>query len=96
MGIEMEDVTGKPVSKADLMQARQVVEKHIVIGLGKIPLELFMELTTIHKALKELEKPTAAEDEGRRHDADTLKAAYQQRLEEAKKIILDDIQKLAK
>lgn len=54
MPIEMEDMTGKLVSKADLMHAKQVVEKQIVTGLGKVPPELFIELTTIHRALKEL------------------------------------------
>lgn len=54
------------------------------------------ELTEAIELFDELKKGTPAEPGDRQHDADTLKAAYRQGFEHAKKIILAEIQKLVK
>lgn len=54
--LEFKDVTGEPRSDAEIREALDTVERHLVRSMDKlmsVP-DLFMALTTIRDALKEL------------------------------------------
>ena len=51
----MEDLTGQPVSKKDVLEARVVIQKFLVTGLTALPPELAVQLPNILRCLRELE-----------------------------------------
>jgi hypothetical protein len=51
----MEDLTGKPVSKQDVVEAREVVTKYMVLGMTRLPPEFAVQLPNILRCLRELE-----------------------------------------
>ena len=52
----MIDMTGKPVTKADVQQAQQAVRAALVKSLTQLPAELAVQLPNILRCLQELEQ----------------------------------------
>jgi hypothetical protein len=55
MGIEMHDKSGQPPSIADVREAKQVVVKHAIVGIAKLPPELAVQMMNILRCLTYLE-----------------------------------------
>lgn len=54
--MNIEDMTGKPISRDNVREAIVVVRKYMVIGLLKLPPELATQLPNILRCLQELER----------------------------------------
>jgi len=52
--MSIEDLTGQPVSRREVQEAIEVVQKWMVLGMMKLPPELAVQLPNIRRCLIEL------------------------------------------